>query len=1058
MRIRIFNDMISLNDIINAYKRAKVDAWFAHTLDPEEFVRFECNFEVNIKHVQNRILAIINGGKFKDGELGGWRLETKSLTPLDKSNLDKDKQTEGNHPENIEVVFSNPTRNPSRLEDYEKLSFRLLATPSVLFHVISALWISRVGYKFDAKLDTNSYGNRMRPMGKLGEDGIPKGGHGDNRTGSFVYYIKQFREWREKAIKYVVENLKDLDEDIVVVTADAHAFYHCLNAGFLTDKDYLEAIGLELKDELDLQLTALLQRAISFWAKHTPLTKGLPVGLPASAVIANAALCEFDQILRDDIQPVFYGRYVDDILLVFKWIKKWQKLEDIWSWMSARSPVRKETSDRKLVYKERKVKLDSNGKKIVEDAEIRFEPEYKGNLTNDSISFKGSKCKAFFLDTETGLPFVEALRKQIRALSSEFRLLPERAGDEVRIRTKIMRLVPNAGTTPDNFRKIDSQEFRRSDFIGLLKELETFERVLPVELWKKQRDEFYSAFTAILVTWPLFVDFEKYLPRVVGLMVRCADFDKLTQLLDKVDALLKDAHNLKCEKVIAGPKAEVDEAIIDKWKKSVIGLLRIAILSNIKGRNCAPSGYAEKYTDFIVTTEAKNLFGELPGYIEGFERFARAFLVHDVSNERLSQFCQRTETRFRSHVARLSAFSYADCLPIASSGFLKADTVESIGLLARAVNGHDIREGGLPLGLVFPTRPVSVRNLAYLAVGRLSVGDVKKIIRSCRGYEISPEIEKSLDAVLPGIQQFSTDKCNRIIVSDSHRKVVRVALMSIRTSDEVIHLQMKRKPPRALLQHYKNVLQLVNDVLRNPNKPQYILFHELAMPALWFVQIAEKCHANGVSLISGVDYIADTEAKTCTNEIWMSLVSLKDNFPELVFISEKKNRFAYAEENDLRIKYGYSPAEIPIKEQEHSIIVHGDFAFSALICSELLEMSKRCRLIGKVDALFVASWNQDRETFDEIIRSAATDIHAYVVFCNNNEYGDSRVRVPRKDRWARDIVEVRGGDDPYYVIGKLEIDELRKFQSHANPNLLKDAKFKPLPMGFEMDSNRRVDV
>ena len=85
-------------------------------------------------------------------------------------------------------------------------------------------------------------------------------------------------------------------------------------------------------------------------------------------------------------------------------------------------------------------------------------------------------------------------------------------------------------------------------------------------------------------------------------------------------------------------------------------------------------------------------------------------------------------------------------------------------------------------------------------------------------------------------------------------------------------------------------------------------------------------------------------------------------------------------------------------------------------------------------------------------------IHAYVVFCNNNEYGDSRVRVPRKDRWARDIVEVRGGDDPYYAIGKLEIDELREFQSHANPNLLKDAKFKPLPMGFEMDSNRRVDV
>ena len=73
-------------------------------------------------------------------------------------------------------------------------------------------------------------------------------------------------------------------------------------------------------------------------------------------------------------------------------------------------------------------------------------------------------------------------------------------------------------------------------------------------------------------------------------------------------------------------------------------------------------------------------------------------------------------------------------------------------------------------------------------------------------------------------------------------------------------------------------------------------------------------------------------------------------------------------------------------------------------------------------------------------------------------HGDSRVRVPRKERWARDVVEVRGGDDPYYVIGKLEIHELRKFQSYASPNLIKEARFKTLPMGFVMDEKRRVDV
>ena len=120
-----------------------------------------------------------------------------------------------------------------------------------------------------------------------------------------------------------------------------------------------------------------------------------------------------------------------------------------------------------------------------------------------------------------------------------------------------------------------------------------------------------------------------------------------------------------------------------------------------------------------------------------------------------------------------------------------------------------------------------------------------------------------------------------------------------------------------------------------------------------------------------------------------------------------------------------------------------------MICSEITDIQNRDRLRGLVDALFILAWNQDHSSFSPIIESAALDLHAYIVQCNNNKYGDSRVRMPGKEPWNRDIVRIRGGEDPYYVTVTLKVDELREFQtSFTEPNDEKDV-FKPLPQGFK---------
>ena len=48
----------------------------------------------------------------------------------------------------------------------------------------------------------------------------------------------------------------------------------------------------------------------------------------------------------------------------------------------------------------------------------------------------------------------------------------------------------------------------------------------------------------------------------------------------------------------------------------------------------------------------------------------------------------------------------------------------------------------------------------------------------------------------------------------------------------------------------------------------------------------------------------------------------------------------------------------------------------------------------------------DTDTFNALVESAALDIHAYIIQCNNRQYGDSRIRAPYKDRWKRDLLRV----------------------------------------------------
>jgi hypothetical protein len=265
-------------------------------------------------------------------------------------------------------------------------------------------------------------------------------------------------------------------------------------------------------------------------------------------------------------------------------------------------------------------------------------------------------------------------------------------------------------------------------------------------------------------------------------------------------------------------------------------------------------------------------------------------------------------------------------------------------------------------------------------------------------------------------------------------------------------------------ERFKTLAKLVRSVAQLEPRPHYVVFPELSIPREWVMEVASSLHRSGISLITGVEYEINVSKRLrlCHNSVFMFLRSTDLGYPTYRLIRQDKTLPALEEEADLQrlsnlklvpkkpFDFGYlrSPST------PRPVFRHGNFHFGALICNELTDIAFRSSFRGRVDALFAVEWNKDLKTFSPLIEATANDVHCFVVQVNNREYGDSRIRVPAKDDWKRDVVRLQGGENDYVVVGVLDVPGLRTFQSHYRSATAPGEKFKPVPTGFVMSPLR----
>lgn len=1004
-----------MQDFGLAYRKAKVDIFYSSHSCLSEIAAYEDHLHENLTNLKHMMESADESWASSPDFIGSWTVAAKTVN---MSKWRKHREENGSG-----LIFSSPLEEWDHacdsLADQDEpvkpeAEFRIMAKCSIDFHVLSTLWLLKVGEKFDRKLTACAYGNRLRRKnysGKVNELSL----------GSFTPYLKPFRDWRDNGIKTMRSALSER-KNIVAITADVNSFYHELNPSFMLNPTFMKGVLDEGLSSDEMKLHRLFIRALQAWAKETPIKKGLPVGLPASALVANVALIELDRLIENQVVPLYYGRYVDDILLVMENPANFKSVAQIWEWLFERSNGNLKWTD------ERK-------------RELSFKPTYLSNFGEESqILFSNSKNKVFIMSGESGQTLLNAIVSEIRERSSEWRAMPRLPLSANEVGPSLVVATQRDGEAADSLRKADALTMRRAGFAIKLRDVEAYERDLPPEAWAEHRRAFLHAFRQHVLVLPQFFDLAVYLPRVVRLATACEDFSELRRILASLERLSKEVKDrctiaIKAAPIDLPPCPRLNLDVLERWVKQLFSSVRESISAAFppqlteRGRK----EWDEHMKDYSPPSKG----GQAEGWrlsVKEWQKSQAWIFSYDLAHIPFRFIGLPAE--FVSQRGIPAKKTVSNCEEAAE--ILPGDVVSGTQLLSRL-----IKLRGIPNGLLFSTRPFGMAELFLLSrdvFEKEGQARLQKIVLASRGFK--PE------ATLPLL-----DKDNVLRVSSSQMdSKIGIAVSSWKTREDsfVAAVTKSSDPDR---ERYNRLNKLLDGVISQSQVCRYLILPELSLPARWFIRIARKLQGRGISLISGIEYL-HARKSLVRNQVWASLTHDGFGFPSLMIFRQDKQRPALHEEAELHRLGGLKmQPEANAIWKKPPVIQHGDFRFSMIVCSELTNICYRSSLRGEIDALFVPEWNKDIETFNALVESAALDMHAYVVQCNHRQFGDSRIRAPFKESWKRDILRVKGGLTDYCVIGEIDTHSLRRFQSsYRSPG----KNFKPVPDGFQINRERKM--
>ncbi|WP_295554850.1 RNA-directed DNA polymerase [uncultured Stenotrophomonas sp.] len=1046
---------VTLHDLLVAYRKAKADCFFEKTFpSAAKFASYEADLVGNLKLFLDQLRA---GGEFSkiEGLLGEYRLIPKKL----KTERKHDVENCGH------VHFSNSKRNFENIKNSFDVipDFRVIGDFPVEAHILSALWINFIGHKLDAKLSKACYGARLR---RVRPDGDGAGNFHSRSIGSFPPYFQAYQKWRSDGLNAIRREL-ETDKHVIAVSLDLKSYYHTVDPGAISLPGLLDELGInldahekEFNEQFSVFLKAWSDGAKSFCkilsVDSENLRGGLVIGLTASRVISNVIIAKWDRLIKEKLAPIHYGRYVDDMFLVVR---------D--NGVVNSGPQFMQYLSRCLGDGVLKAPVADDSWKIDLGVDVVGESE---------IVLQANKQKLFVLQGNAGLDLLDSIEGEINALSSEHRLMPSPDDLERSTAARVLSAAGVVGDSADTLRRADGLTIRRLSWALQLRHVETLASDLPPVQWSEQRKQFYEFADSHILRPDTIFSHIDYVPRLLGFAVSMSEwadakrialrsYDSFTELAAAVPegaAVVINGVSTISSAVLWGAARRAltmhfsdalmrfisPKVLISDRKFSERSLLEIFALEHSQeGVSDLEDGLDIGYGfRDVAKSVARSDLAKVPFKKIMFGKFSSK-MIESIPEDQESQLLDELNDSSVFDVEALKEF---------------LSSVEQSGK-KRKFDGPDEQESILPY--VFPTRPLTPAEITELApecvdpnlaraAGRTPSQIWARYTRALRGVWVRPTLlADDVDADDAGSKRWK--RFTRI--GTSRKDKVVVALPSVETADND-WAAMACGSGSLSRSRYKAISEIVNKAISLKDRPDYLIFPELCLPIEWVESVSSRLGDAGISLIAGTEY-RHVSKNVVYSEACLVLSDDRMGFPSFSRIWQPKLEPAVNEDKELQAIHGkrwknFNRSRFPASKAR-TVYIHNGVNFGIMVCSELQNSRARISFQGAVDALFVLCWNPDLDTFSSLVESAALDIHAYTVLVNNRKYGDSRIRVPAKKSFDRDLARVRGGDNDFLVAATLEISTLRKFQSRSKRWPGAQDKFKPVPEGFKLAKSRR---
>lgn len=886
-------------------------------------------------------------------------------------------------------------------------------------HILGVLWLLLIGYRVDQNMYAHSYGNRIRK--KMCNE------FSEEPTYSpylFEPYFQQYEGWRDTAMNESLQHLH-AGQDVVILTLDFKRFYYSVDVTEeLFDGIYEEEIVLTEADSEELKaLHNFIFQIIERYSECFVEFKGrkiLPIGFLPSNVLANYALRNFDKAILDGWNPIYFGRYVDDVIIVDKiesnsdLFKKSQAnkleaddiigyfLEQCSGWKGLNGIKCNNSVRYALLQREKNDKETVNGN----DKNFKYVLNKLYNpVENDNshIVIKNDKVKIFYFRAGESDALITCFKENISKNKSEFRHMPE---DEAIFQkedySKIYDLQNDE--TINKFRGIKGISIDKYELSKLLgKHLRIGGLIQDV------RETGFEQQICRILNPKVIIENYNIWEKIIEILVINESWDTLKNILksiiDVIDALdysnsgilseVKKTLRLYLCSALSRSLAlvwgtKVDEFIEDLRKQYVSREDFQTIVSHLRKQ------HRKAYCKTRMVDKSV-----MPIFIDMLKMGKIYKAEDDILN--LCDFQQML--LFSKDVWKDNKYAYYPYL-VTMYDFSMMSCIEQL----KASENH--------FGEFADIYNDQIRNYVtsnYLVPDNISL--MEKIIR---------------------VEKFGDKKAFLVQVDNTKKEKLRLAIANVRLNHDNFEKVVIDKPNRSY-QRYKDLSKIINAAI--DEKADMLIMPEAYVPFEWLATVARTCARNSLAIVTGIEHI---KMGAQVFNLTAIILPYEDILNRSALISfHLKTHYAPAEKQEIN---GYRLDEV--KGEHYELYQWHDCYFPVYCCYELTSITERAIFQSYADFLVAIEWNKDVNYYSNILESLSRDIHCYCVQVNSSDYGDSRITKPSKTE-EKDIMRTKGGRNNTILIDEIDIRKIREFQLKEYNLQAYDKSFKPTPPGFE---------